>query len=180
MARKRSLPLLNLGHDSLVEAPSSEKPTVDAVRKRLGGRASTGAGAGDLVSLTTAGGGVLQGVVLFTGGDDVDVWVEQPGDPAGAALPSRSSRVRRARRADVAPLHAPAPRGLDAVSNDARVFGALVEGQRIRFQDGERLGEGSLVEKCRFGGLVRRDDGTILGVGFRRMWPSQPRDAARN
>lgn len=179
MARKLSLPLLNLERGSLLEARSPEKPTVDAVRKRLGGRASTGPGAGDLVSLTTIG-GVLRGVVLFAQGDEVDVWIEQPGDASGATLPPRASMVRRARRADTAPLRAPAQSGLDAVADDARVFGALTEGQRIRFQEDKGFGEGSLVEKCRFGGLVQRDDGTIVGVGFRRIWPAQPREAGRN
>jgi hypothetical protein len=184
MSRKLSLPLLNLGRGSLFEALSPDRPTVDAVRKRLGGRASTEAGAGELVALTTAGGGVLRGVVLFARGDDVDIWVEQADAPAGSTpQPSRPGVVRRARRADIAPLPAPAPHGLDAVADDARVFAALSEGQRIRFHDGGGLGEGSLIEKCRFGGLIRRDDGTVLGVGFRRIWPAQAcerRDSERN
>jgi hypothetical protein len=32
------------------------------------------------------------------------------------------------------------------------------------------------VEKCRFGALVERGDGTVLGVGFRRLWSAGTND----
>lgn len=175
MARKLSLPLFNLGRSTSLAPPRGHKPTVDEVRRRLGGRASTGPGAGELVTLTTPGGDALPGVVLFVAGDELDVWVEQPGAQVTAAL--GAGVVRRARRADVAPLQAPPSRDLLAVAGDARAFGAFLEGQRVRYQAGEVRGEGVLVEKCRYGALVERDDGTILGVGFRRLWPAQPADS---
>ncbi|WP_437513348.1 hypothetical protein [Sorangium sp. So ce1099] len=190
MTRKLSLPLLNLGHPARAAAPASAKPTVDEVRERLGGRASTEPGVGELVLLTAAAGKALPGVVLFRRGAAVDVWIDAPEAPSSVqdetkrslSMRSMSHRglVRRARPADIAPLRVPAPESLVAVAADARVFAALSEGQRIRFQDGGDLAEGTLVEKCRFGGLVRRDDGVIVGVGFRRLWPAQAEGAPRN
>jgi hypothetical protein len=175
MARKPSLPLFNLGRGLALTHPRGHKPTVDEVRKRLGGRASTESGAGELVLLTTPGGDELPGVVLFVAGDELDVWVEQPGTQVTIAL--GGGVVRRARRADVSPLRSLPSKDLLGVASDARVFAGLLEGQRIRYQAGDTLGEGTLVEKCRYGALVEREDGAILGVGFRRLWPAQaPRD----
>jgi hypothetical protein len=175
MARRHSLPLFALGQVSL-GLDQEQRPTVDAVRKRLGGRGATEPGAGELVLLTTAGGDELPGVILFTAGDEIDVWVDQRA--ALSPVPARAGVVRRARRADAAPLRGPPPKELDAVAGDARLFGSLLEGQRIRFQTGDAFGEGVLAEKCRFGALVVRDDGTLLGVGFRRIWPTWPQGAA--
>lgn len=129
------------------------------MRKRLGGRASTEAGAGDAVTFTTPGGVRHVGVVLFVRGDELDVWIDE-------------NVVRRTRRSSAAPVDASLPRDLVAIANDARVFGALAEGQRIRYLDEGRVDEGTLVEKCRFGALVERGDGTIIGLGFRRLWPA--------
>lgn len=190
MTRKFSLPLLHLGRADRATAPASATPTVDAVRERLGGRASTEPGVGELVLLTTAAGEALPGVVLYRHGTTVDVWIDTTTTTSSTQDEARSSAraqavtgrgvVRRARPANLAPLRAGAPDSLVAVAADARVFAALSEGQRIRFQDGGDLAEGTLVEKCRFGGLVQRDDGTLLGVGFRRLWPAQADGAARN
>ena len=63
MSRKLSLPLT---------LDRAKKPTTDAVRKRLGGRASTEPGAGEIVALRTEGGSERVGVVLFARGEDVD------------------------------------------------------------------------------------------------------------
>jgi hypothetical protein len=167
--------MFNLGRGRAKAAPPGGKPTVDEIRRRLGGRASTEPGAGELITLTTPGGEELPGVVLFAAGDDVDVWVEQPGSSVAVAL--GSAVVRRARRADLRPLRAPASSNLGdlgAVAGDARVFGALLEGQRIRYPTEQGLTEGILVEKCRFGAVVERSDGSLVGVGFRRILPAQP------
>jgi hypothetical protein len=128
------------------------------MRKRLGGRAATEPGAGRAVTFTTEGGIRRTGIVLFVRGDELDVWIEE-------------NTVRRTRRSATGPIDDPLPRDLAALAADARVFGALGEGQRVRYLDRDRLGEGTLVEKCRFGALVERDDGKIIGVGFRRVWP---------
>ena len=145
MVRRLLLPLAT-------PSTPSPRPTVDAVRKRLGGRASTDAGAGEVVSLRDG----RIGVVLFVRGEQLDVWLD--GDV-----------VRRVRRADTRPAHEAVPPDLYAVARDARVFAALREGQRVGFQHEGGLGKGSLVEKCRFGGLVEQGDGKVIGVGFRRL-----------
>lgn len=167
--------MFNLARGLAKATPPGGKPTVDEIRRRLGGRASTGPGAGELVTLTIPGGEELPGVVLFADGDDVDVWVEQPGSSVAVAL--GSAVVRRARRSDLRPLRAPALKDLGdlvAVAGDARVFGALLEGQRIRYPTEQGVTEGILVEKCRFGAVVERSDGSLVGVGFRRLLPAQP------
>ncbi|MCC6554647.1 MAG: hypothetical protein IT372_16840 [Polyangiaceae bacterium] len=174
MARKPSLPLLHLDRALAIPTKIEQKPTIDAVRKRLGGRASTEAGAGELVTLVTPG-GEHQGVILCVRGDDLDVWIDQA---AALAAGPRAGVVRRARRADVAPPRPSASTALDAVAAGARVFADLLEGQRVRFQAEEGPGDGTLVEKCRFGALVLRDDGAVVGVGFRRIWPAEPGGAA--
>jgi hypothetical protein len=136
--------------------PTARSTTVDAVRKRLGGRASTEAGAGEVLSFRDERGSERMGVVLFVRGEDLEVWVE--GD-----------LVRRVRRERTQPPDGVVSRELLAVSRDAQGFAALHEGQRVRYQHPGGLGDGALVEKCRFGGLVERDDRTVLGIGFRRL-----------
>jgi hypothetical protein len=44
----------------------------------------------------------------------------------------------------------------------------------VRFleRDGAPAAEGVLFERCRFGALVAKDDGTIVAVGYRRLWPT--------
>jgi hypothetical protein len=145
MVRRLFLPLA-------MPSTPSPRPTVDAVRKRLGGRASTEAGAGEVVSLRDG----RTGVVLFVRGEQLDVWL------AGDI-------VRRVRRAETLLADGVVSPDLDAVARDARVFAALREGQRVGFQHEGGVGEGALVEKCRFGGLVARADGKVIGVGFRRL-----------
>jgi hypothetical protein len=77
--------------------------------------------------------------------------------------------VRRVRRTDTRPVAGAIPPDLLAVAADARAFAGLREGQRVGFRDEGRAGEGALVEKCRFGALVERGDGSLVGVGFRRL-----------
>lgn len=136
---------------------AERRPTVDLVRKRLGGRASTEDGAGELVSFRDERGLERAGVVVFVRGDDRDVWV--PGDV-----------VRRVRRDDARPIDGAVPAELHEVARDAIAFARLREGQRVHYQHTDGLGEGDMIEKCRFGVLVERRDRTIVGVGFRRVW----------
>lgn len=154
MGRKLFLPL------TLSDA---RPPTVDVVRKRLGGRASTEPGPGELVTLRTERGSERIGVVLFVRGEDLDVWLD-------------GGVVRRARRSTLTSLADGAlgdetqrPKDLHAIARDAQSFADLVEGQRVHYQHDAGIGEGTLVEKCRFGGLIERGDGTLLGVGFRAL-----------
>ena len=133
---------------------------MDAARKRLGGRASTGPGAGDLVQVRTRVGLAKQGVVLFADGGEVDVWIAH-------------ETVLRTTRDRVTPLQEVVSRDVAAVASDARVFGSLGEGQRVRYLHAQAdFADATLVEKCRYGALLLRDDGTLVGVGFRRVWPA--------
>src|SRR5690606_6751799 len=62
---------------------------------------------------------------------------------------------------------------LEKIAGDARLFGQLVEGQLVRYaEDSGHLVTGRVVEKCRWGALVLRDDGAVVAVGFRKLWPS--------
>jgi hypothetical protein len=96
------------------------------------------------------------GVVLFVRGDQLDVWID--GD-----------LVRRVRRADLRLAGEQEARDLLPVARDALAFAALHEGERVQYLHQGGMGEGALVEKCRFGGLVERADRTVVGVGFRRF-----------
>ena len=148
MGRRLFLPLAN--------GDPVASPTVDAVRRRLGGRASTEPGAGEFVAVASDRGAARSGVVLFVQGDALDVWLQ-------------GGVVRRTHRSRVVTT-AEAGDDLLSIAHAARIFAALEEGQRVSYQHDDGVGEGSLVEKCRFGGLVERGDGTVLGVGFRRLW----------
>jgi hypothetical protein len=151
MGRKLALPLLS---------PGSVLPTVDSLRKRLGGRAMSEPGAGEGVTVVTESGLRTMGVVLFVRGDDLEIWVDH-------------NLVRTTQRASTAPLEAPLPRDLAAVAADARAFASLVEGQRINYLEEDRVGEGVILEKCRFGAVIERNDGKLVGLGFRRLWPAE-------
>jgi hypothetical protein len=149
---------------------SGTKPTVEAIRKRLGGRASSDGAIGEVVALGTVRGVERIGVVIFAYGDEVDVWT-------GAGTPL-TGVVRRTQRSKTGAIGGPIPREMLVVADDARVFGRLHEGSRVRYQQGDgQVHEATLVEKCRYGALVLRDDGTVVGVGFRRIWPAGPASA---
>ncbi len=150
MASRFHLPLTQL------RAPAR---TVDAVRERLGGRGESLAGVGEIVRITAVG-HRRPGVVLFATEDRFDVWIG--GD-----------QVLRVARTDVEPFETEPPKELLVVASDARVFSRLQEGEQVRFEPtAVRHDEGTLAEKCRYGALVRRADGSIVGVGFQRLWPA--------
>jgi hypothetical protein len=134
----------------------AERPTVDSVRKRLGGRAATEPGAGEILSFRDERGFERTGVALFVRGEDLDLWME--GD-----------LVRRVRRTATRAADGAIAPALLEVARAAQAFATLQEGQRVRYQHQGGLDEGALVEKCRFGALVERGDRTVLGVGFRRL-----------
>lgn len=133
-------------------------PSVDRVRQRLGGRAATAAGAGQIVQIADGPIGAL-GVVVFRSGSTVDVLIGQ-------------GTVRRTRSEHIAPIDDTDDAGgaLRALAKDVRSFAALVEGDRVHFADPrDGTAEGTLVEKCRYGALVLRDDQSLVGVGFRQI-----------
>ena len=150
MARKLGLPLI---------LDPTRTPSVDAVRAKLGGRASTERGAGDLVIVDAGGGFEHTGIVLFTRGEEVAVWTSE-------------GVVRRATPGVVRRSAGPTPEGFVSVAADAAIFGQLAEGQRVRYRHDTGTDEGTLLEKCKFGAIVERDDRTIVGVSFRRLWPA--------
>jgi hypothetical protein len=139
------------GKSMLSLLPGGPPPTVDAARERLGGRASTGPGAGEIVGVRTGLG--------FTSGDERDVWV---GD----------GRIRRVDEARIVGAPQPVDAALEAVAADVRVFATMREGEPVRFlaHDGA-MREGTLVEKCRYGALVLGSGGKIVAASFRRLWP---------
>lgn len=146
MAKKPSLPLLG--------ALPARVPTIEAARRRLGGRAAPSPLDGRTVRA-----GDAAGVVISATDDEVHFLVT-------------GEVVRRAARGEVrvddaAPID-------ERVTCDVRVFVGLREQQRVRFQAGadEAPGEGVLFERCRFGALVAKDDGSIVAVGYRRLWPA--------
>ena len=160
---RRTLPLF----DSLVRRDASAQPaeslgdrtTLEAARRRLGGKGESDATAGAVVRYLGAGDAPEEGVVVYAAGDEVDVWLE--GD-----------RVRRTTRAWVEPATALTAAQRE-VAGDARVYAALVEGSRVRVVGaGDETTEAVLVEKCRYGALVARDDGTLMAVGFRKLVPA--------
>src|SRR5262249_61007300 len=101
MARRISLPLTG-------DVPPAENPpTADAIRKKLGGRATSEPCAGEIVSL---GDPELDriGVVLFGQGDEVAVWIAE-------------GLVRRTRRSQTTPFRSAVPPALAKVATDAKV-----------------------------------------------------------
>lgn len=134
----------------------SKRPrsTLEAVRARLGGRARTDLQAGRVVCFLDTG---ATGVVLFGQGDEVHVF-------------SNAGWVRRTTSGALTVVEQPGP-DLNDVANDVRVFAALEEGHRVRFQDVSGIAHGTLLEKCRYGAVIRRDDQAVMGIGFRRIWP---------
>lgn len=151
---KRHLPTLN-------DPPETREtaPRLDAARRRLGGRGFSEAGAGAIVHFTNPTGVGQNGVVLFVLGDELDVLIG-----AGTVMRVHRERVR--------PASADHDLTLDALASDLSVFTRLNEGARVRFTDeANRLSEGVLLEKCRYGALVARDDGRIMAVGFRKLFP---------
>ncbi len=136
------------------------------MRKRLGGVGQTESGAGMVVRFVEDPGAGTLGVVVFRSGEEIDVYL---GD----------GWLRRTRRASVAEFEGEAPSSLSSIADDARVFSTLVPGQPVRFQSGDgELRKGVLLEKCRFGAIVVRDDKRLVGVGFRKLWPTPAGDPA--
>jgi hypothetical protein len=145
VARKLALPLF----DTL-----KRPPTLENARKRLGGKGVRSTHMGSVVLIKDEP--RATGIVLHARDADFDVLV-------GASMVRRTKLefTEPGRDDDVDP-------GLLA---EVRLFASLEEGQRVRFADKDGTADGLLVEKCRYGALVAKDDGKILAVGFRKLWP---------
>jgi hypothetical protein len=103
--------------------------------------------------------------VLWAAGATCDVWFDD-------------SLARRTRADGVSPLEGPVPERLWRVAAEMRVFAALSEGDRVRWQRNGGVAEGCIVEKCRYGAIVVTRDGKLVAVGFRKLWPAVVRGVA--
>jgi hypothetical protein len=160
MVKRLSLPLLK------ELSTSSSVPTVEQLRERLGGRlvdASELPPPGRVVQLQ-AGDERRLGVVLFTLRGRTDVLFER-------------GLVRRTTSDQLFPALGSTPEPLQKLSDSVQRFAAMREGDELLvLPPGETAGNEVacvLREKCRFGALVERADGGLLGVGFERVAPVQ-------
>ncbi len=124
--------------------------TLARAREKLGGRVTSHGRGGEIVRV-----GEDVGVIVWSDAAQCDVWIGE-------------DRIKRV-RSEEASENAEAVM-LD-VSADAHAFAQLEEGARVVFD--EQI-PGRLIEKCRWGALVARDDGRIFAVGFRRFVRSAP------
>ncbi len=152
--RKLFLPLTQSLEDALTP------PTVDSMRKRLGGRVPASADR-ELGSLVTVPGAASRvGVLLSSSDTRCDVFLER-------------GIVKRTNRSSILPFLGVATPELSRVAEQAAVFARLFEGQSVHVERSDGAGlRGILREKCRFGALVETGNGTLLGVGFQRLWPA--------
>ena len=104
-------------------------------------------------------------MVLWASLEHCDVWFDD-----GVA--------RRVRATVMTSYDGTAPPCLVQIVAEARIFGALAEGDRVRWDRAGQLFDGSIVEKCRYGAIVLSGDGRLVAVGFRRLWPASPRGNA--
>lgn len=147
-----SLPTLGLGVDVTTE------PSVDEARDALGGRVATERGAGEMVAVALKRGDETNGVVVCVEGNTRDVWIGE-----GRFVRTSVERVRALEREIAA---------LASIAAEARRYAALREGDPVRAikRDGTPI-DGRLVEKCRYGALVAKDD-RVVAVSFRRVMPA--------
>ncbi|MBX3199435.1 MAG: hypothetical protein KF894_14980 [Labilithrix sp.] len=182
VGKKVNLPLF--ADPATVATPAREirkRPSIDAARARLGGRVSeidappAGLAPGVLVTFPRATPAAraagderrIPGVIVFASQHEIHVLLD-------------GARLRRLPPSDVA-LHEGGEVAveLEKIAGDARLFGQIVEGQTIRYaDDAGGLVNGKVVEKCRWGALVLRDDGAVVAVGFRKLWPAPSGGAA--
>ena len=165
MGKKVNLPLLR-DEGTKGETKRAKKPSIDVARTRLGGRpeakdvAPHGLAPGVVVSFGLGNGHRRAAVVVYAGPSEVHVLLD-------------GVRLRRLPPAEIAPHEGPVEDALQRLAADARLFGQLADGQSVRYADDSgSLIDGKLVEKCRWGALVLRDDGAVVAVGFRKLWPA--------
>jgi hypothetical protein len=132
------------------------KPTIDAMRARLGGRESSPPDAGKTVSWVSPDGQTRTGVILAGSNDERFMW-------------TTDGVVRRAERRDLREMDSYIPADLVVAASEIRAFASLAEGDSVLVDEASHQVEMLLIEKCRFGALVAREDGSVLGVGFRKV-----------
>ena len=153
------------------EHPGSARPSIDSARRRLGGRATTPSqrAPGSPVQAMLRDGKKHVGVVLWCSEQHCDVWFDD-------------GTARRLRAEAVVSYRGTAPEVLSCVAAEVRLFASLVDGDLVRWERSAgvrpRVGEGCIVEKCRYGAIVVTRDGQLVAVGFRRLWPAVVRGVA--
>jgi hypothetical protein len=173
VAKKVNLPLFvdtgsgSGSRDEERAKPAKKKPSIDSARARLGGRITEtdaptpGFAPGVVVTFSVGSDRRMPGVVVFASQAEVHVLLD-------------GIRLRRLSPDDLL-VHEGRDLAieLEKIAGDARLFGQLVEGQAVRYaDDAGTLINGKVVEKCRWGALVLRDDGAVVAVGFRKLWPA--------
>jgi hypothetical protein len=177
VGKKINLPLLpdawsGRAREAADKARSSKKPSLDDARDRLGGRttdeapAPPGINVGRVVKVFANDGEGHVAVVVFANAEEVHILVD-------------GKRLRRVPPGAVHSYEGETPSSLTKIAADAHVFSHLSEGQPVRYADDSGgLRPGKLVEKCRYGALVVREDGAVVAVGFRKLWPAAVAGAA--
>jgi len=144
--------------------PSTATTSVEAARLKLGGSAVPSARpAGALVQAVLRDGASHVGAVLWASERRCDVWFDD-----GVA--------RRVGAASVTPYDGPLPDLPDPlvrVAAEIRLFAAMSEGDRVLWTRADRVLDGRIVEKCRYGAIVvATGTGRLVAVGFRKLWPA--------
>ena len=148
------------GRPRLVPEGEAASRSLETARAKLGGVA---AGAseqppGTLVGAKLRDGEQHFGVLLWAEGGQCDIWFDD-------------GLARRARAGVVYPCAGPTPDALLRIASEVRLFSALAEGQRVRWERETGLEEGRILEKCRYGAIVAARGGKVIAVGFRKLWP---------
>lgn len=149
------------------ESDDKRKPTLEAARQRLGGRAPTAGGRapGTIVELSGK-----PAAIVFASDTELHVLIDAT---------EKGARMRKTKPELVGVWSGDVPAMLGKMATDASVFARLLEGQNVRYADDSgALRAARLIEKCRYGALVARDDGTIVAVGFRKLWPGSSGEAS--
>lgn len=124
------------------------------LRARLGGAIEVACErAGDVVVVADDG---AAGVVLDADATHAHVWLGE-------------GRVRRVGLERLSPSDLALEPSFAEISRRARELSELREGERVRFRDHGRPEIGTVAERCRFGAIVARADGSMVGVGFTRL-----------
>lgn len=146
--------------------PKAKKPSLDDARNRLGGRtnheepAPAGIVPGRVVRVFANDGAEHVAVVVFANADEVHILID-------------GTKLRRVPPKSIHTREGEAPTSVSKIAADAHVFSRLAEGEKVRYADDSGgLLAGKLVEKCRYGALVVREDGAVVAVGFRKLWPA--------
>lgn len=170
MGKKVSLKVFEEGERRPAKAKArasslAKRPSIDAARQRLGGRITAedeppqGLAHGLVVGVAGGRGMIVPGVIVFATRGEVHVLLD-------------GVRLRRLLPDHVRPYAGEVSFALSKIAGDAQLFARLAEGDAVRYAgDDGTLVQAKVVEKCRWGALVARQDGAVIAVGFRKLWP---------